>query len=81
VTLDEVDLGLQLDQAEAELRAASGNQMQAQAELKRSKTLRKDGWVTDADPEKQRATADEADGRGWRRRRRWSPFPKLWSTV
>jgi RND family efflux transporter MFP subunit len=62
-TLDEADLGLQLDQAEAELRAASGNQMQAQAELKRSKTLRKDGWVTDADLERQRATADEADSR------------------
>jgi RND family efflux transporter MFP subunit len=62
-TLDEVDLGLQLDQAQAELRAAQGNQAQAQAELKRSESLRKDGWTTDADVEKQQATADEADSR------------------
>src|SRR5262245_18086478 len=59
-TLDEVDLGLQLDQSEAELRAAKGSQMQAEAELKRNKTLRKSGWTTDADLEKQRAAADEA---------------------
>jgi RND family efflux transporter MFP subunit len=62
-TLDEVDLGLWLDQAQAELQAAKGNQMQAEAELKRGKALRKDGWTTDADVEKQRATADEAEGR------------------
>src|SRR5262245_45087328 len=54
-TLDQVDLGLQLDQAQAELRAAKGSQMQAEAELKRNKTLRKSGWTTDADLEKQRA--------------------------
>src|SRR5262245_38876162 len=62
-TLDEVDLRLQLEQAEAELRAAKGNQMQAQAELKRGEVLRKDGWSTDANVEKQRAATDEADGR------------------
>jgi RND family efflux transporter MFP subunit len=62
-TLDEVDLRLQLDQAEAELRAAKGNQMQAQADLKRGETLRKDGWSTDANVEKQQAATDEADGR------------------
>ena len=62
-TLDEVDLRLQLDQAQAELRAAKGNQMQAQAELKRGEVLRKDGWSTDANVEKQRAATDEADGR------------------
>ena len=62
-TLDEVDLGLQLDQAQAELRAAEGSQAQAQADLKRGETLRKKGWSTDADLEKQRATADEADSR------------------
>jgi RND family efflux transporter MFP subunit len=62
-TLDEVDLGLQLDQAQAELRAASGSQMQADAELKRSNALRKNGWTTDADVERQRAAADEADSR------------------
>jgi RND family efflux transporter MFP subunit len=62
-TLDEVDLRLQLDQAEAELRAAKGNQMQAQADLKRGEKLRKDGWSTDANVEKQQAATDEADGR------------------
>ncbi len=62
-TLDEIDLGLQLDQAQAELRAAKGNQTQARAELKRGEALRKDGWSTDADVEKQRAAADEADSR------------------
>jgi RND family efflux transporter MFP subunit len=61
--LDEVDLRLQLDQAEAELRAAKGSQMQAQADLKRGETLLKDGWSTDASVEKQRAATDEADGR------------------
>ena len=62
-TLDEVDLKLQLDQAEAELQAAKGNQMQAQADLKRGEVLRKEGWSTDANLEKQRAATDEADGR------------------
>ena len=62
-TLDEIDLRLQLDQAEAELRAAKGNQTQAQADLKRGEVLRKEGWSTDANLEKQRAATDEADGR------------------
>jgi RND family efflux transporter MFP subunit len=62
-TLDEIDLKLQLDQAEAELRAAKGNQMQAQADLKRGEVLRKEGWSTDANVEKQSAATDEADGR------------------
>src|SRR5262245_50910607 len=62
-TLDEVDLGLQFDQAQAELQAAKGSQMQADAELKRNKTLRKSGWTTDADLERQHAIADEADSR------------------
>lgn len=62
-TLDGSDLQLQLDQAEAELRAARGNQMQAKADLERGEVLRKDGWTTDANLEKQRAATDEADGR------------------
>jgi RND family efflux transporter MFP subunit len=62
-TLDGSDLQLQLDQAEAELRAARGNQTQAKADLKRGEVLRKDGWTTDANLEKQRAATDEADGR------------------
>jgi RND family efflux transporter MFP subunit len=62
-TLDEVDLELQLGQAEAELRAAKGSQTQARADRKRGEVLRKKGWSTDADLEKQRAATDEADGR------------------
>lgn len=62
-TLDESDLQLQLDQAEAELRAARGNQVQARADLRRGEVLRKDGWSTDANLEKQRAATDEADAR------------------
>jgi RND family efflux transporter MFP subunit len=62
-TLDEVDLRLQLDQAEAELRAARGSQTQAQAELRRGEVLRKQGWSTDANLEKQRAATDEVEGR------------------
>ncbi len=62
-TLDQSDLQLQLDQAEAELRAASGNQAQARADLRRGEVLRKEGWSTDANLEKQRAATDEADAR------------------
>jgi RND family efflux transporter MFP subunit len=61
--LDEADLRLQLDQAEAELRAAKGSQIQAQADLKRGEVLRNKGWSTDANLEKQRAATDETDGR------------------
>jgi RND family efflux transporter MFP subunit len=62
-TLDEADLGLQLDQAQAELRAAKGNQVQARAEQKRGEVLQKQGWSTQASLEKLRAATDEADGR------------------
>jgi RND family efflux transporter MFP subunit len=62
-TLDEVDLRLQLDQAQAELQAAKGAQTQARAELKRGEVLRNKGWSTDANLERQRAAADEADSR------------------
>jgi RND family efflux transporter MFP subunit len=62
-TLDEADLRLELDQAEAELRAARGSQAQVQAELRRGDVLLKQGWTTDANVERQRAAVDEADGR------------------
>jgi RND family efflux transporter MFP subunit len=62
-TLDEADLGLQLDQAQAELRAARGNQVQVRADLKRGEVLQKQGWTTEASLEKQRAATDESDGR------------------
>src|ERR1700709_235977 len=45
-TLDEVDLKLQAEQAEAEFRAATGVQAQAGAAETRAKDLRVKGWTT-----------------------------------
>jgi RND family efflux transporter MFP subunit len=61
--LDQTDLKLQADQAEAELSAATGAQTQAQASLQRSIELRAKGWTTDAQMDTARAAADEAQGR------------------
>src|SRR5215813_4067875 len=47
-TLDEVDLKLQAEQAEAEQRAATGVLAQAAAAETRAKNLRVNGWTTDA---------------------------------
>ena len=47
-TLDEVDLKLQAEQAEAEFRAATGVLAQAAAAEQRAKDLRAKGWATDA---------------------------------
>ncbi len=47
-TLDEVDLKLQAEQAEAEFRAATGVLAQAAASEQRAKDLRAKGWTTDA---------------------------------
>src|ERR1700693_1629388 len=62
-TLDEVDLKLQAEQAEAELRAATGVLAQASAAETRAKELRAKGWATDAQMDQARATADEARAR------------------
>jgi len=62
-TLDEVDLKLQAEQAEAELRAATGVQAQASAAETRAQELRAKGWATDAQMDQARATADEARAR------------------
>jgi len=61
--LDESDLKLQADQAEAELAAATGVKAQAQASLQRAVDLRAKGWTTDAQMDTARAAADEAQGR------------------
>ena len=61
--LDEADLKLQGEQAEAELRAASGVLTQATAAERRSSELRSKGWSTDAQMDQVRAAADEARGR------------------
>jgi RND family efflux transporter MFP subunit len=62
-TLDEVDLKLQAEQAEAELRAATGVLAQASAAETRARELRAKGWATDAQMDQARATADEARAR------------------
>src|SRR4030088_1999236 len=62
-TLDEVDLKLQAEQAEAEFRAATGVLAQAAASEQRAKDLRAKGWTTDAQMDQARAAADEARAR------------------
>jgi len=62
-TLDEIDLKLQAEQAEAELRASTGVLAQAAAAEQRAKDLRAKGWATDAQLDQAKATADEARAR------------------
>ncbi len=62
-TLDEVDLKLQAEQAEAEFRAATGVLAQASAAEIRAKELRVKGWTTDAQLDQATASADEARAR------------------
>ena len=62
-TLDEVDLKLQAEQAEAEFRAATGVLAQASAAEIRSRELREKGWTTDAQMDQAKASADEARAR------------------
>src|SRR4051794_14283925 len=62
-TLDEVDLKLQAEQAQAEFSAATGVLAQAAASEQRAKDLRGKGWTTDAQMDQARAAADEARAR------------------
>jgi RND family efflux transporter MFP subunit len=62
-TLDEVDLKLQAEQAEAEFRAATGVVAQASAAEARAKELRGKGWSTDAQLDQAKASAEEARAR------------------
>jgi RND family efflux transporter MFP subunit len=62
-TLDEVDLKLQAEQAEAEFHAATGVLAQAAAAETRAKDLRVKGWTTDAQLDQAKASADEARAR------------------
>jgi RND family efflux transporter MFP subunit len=61
--LDRTDFELQLAQAEAELRAAKSSLDQAEAEERRLGDLRRRGWSTESTMDRQRAAADEAQGR------------------
>jgi RND family efflux transporter MFP subunit len=62
-TLDEVDLKLQAEQAEAEFHAATGVLAQAAAAEQRAKDLRAKGWTTDAQLDQAKAAGDEARAR------------------
>src|SRR4030088_831610 len=62
-TLDEVDLKLQAEQAEAEFRAATGVLAQAAAAETRAKELRAKGSAPDAQLDQARAAAAEARAR------------------
>jgi RND family efflux transporter MFP subunit len=62
-TLDEVDLTLQVEQAEAERNAATGVLAQAAAAEQRAKDLRAKGWTPDAQLDQAKAAADEARAR------------------
>ncbi|MCX7899810.1 MAG: biotin/lipoyl-binding protein, partial [Methylocystis sp.] len=62
-TLDEKDLRLQKEQADAEFASAKMALVQAAGEEKRALTLRKQGWVAQAALDRVRASAEEARGR------------------
>jgi RND family efflux transporter MFP subunit len=62
-TLDEVDLKLQAEQAQAEQRAATGVVAQATAAERRAVDLKANGWATQAQVDQANATADEARAR------------------
>jgi RND family efflux transporter MFP subunit len=62
-TLDEIDLRLQAEQAEAEYRAATGVLAQARAAEARATDLKQRGWSTQAQLDQANATANEARAR------------------
>jgi RND family efflux transporter MFP subunit len=62
-TLDELDLKLLAEQADAEFSAAAGVLAQASAAEARTKELRQKGWSTDAQSDQTKAAADEARAR------------------
>src|SRR5207244_10531832 len=61
--LDEPDLRLQAEQAEADYRAATGVLAQASAAESRTNHLKQQGWSTQAQLDQATATADEARAR------------------
>ncbi|MCJ2019159.1 efflux RND transporter periplasmic adaptor subunit [Methylobacterium sp. E-065] len=62
-TLDETDLGLQIEQADAELSASKVALVQAEADLKRTITLSVQGWTPASIVDRQRATTEEVRSR------------------
>ncbi len=68
-TLDDTDLKLQLEQAEAEASAAKISLEQAGADEERGSQLRRSGWTSQAAFDKLRSAAEEARGRDRRAQR------------
>lgn len=62
-TLDESDLGLQTEQAQAEMRAAAATLRQGEADLVRTRSLTEKGYAAGASLDRQQATTEEARGR------------------
>ncbi len=62
-TLDETDLRLQFEQAQAEVRAATVALTNADTEYQRRLSLNKQGYLSTANLEQQKTVADEARGR------------------
>lgn len=62
-TLDEIDLRLQVEQAEAERQAASTAVVQANADLSRTTALAAKGWTPAATVDRQRSATEEARSR------------------
>ena len=62
-TLDETDLRLQFEQSQAEVRAATVAQANADAEYQRRLSLNKQGYLSTANLDQQKTLADEARGR------------------
>ena len=67
--LDDLDLGLQKQQADAELAASQTALEQALADERRGAELLRKGWTAQAAYDRQRSAADEARGRNLRARR------------
>jgi multidrug efflux pump subunit AcrA (membrane-fusion protein) len=63
LTLDTNDLRLQREQAEAEVKAAQSNLIQAEADEGRATDLQSKGWMANAALQKAHATAEEARSR------------------
>jgi RND family efflux transporter MFP subunit len=61
--LDETDLRLQVEQAEADIRALDTAVVQADSEEQRVVSLRKQGWSTDSSFDRQRAATDDVRAR------------------
>ncbi len=65
-TLDDTDLKLQKEQADAEFAASNVALMQTTADEARAIKLKKDGWTSQATLDRSRAAAQEARGRNQR---------------